>query len=626
MSKLPIRQMLWWLIPLGVTLIAVVIAVSSSLSADETHYLPARLATALIVAVFSFIVGWLTRRRVTREMIFGLAFVILGLFILTTPLRLLADQYDAVIAGRVIDAVLVKVTGEGETIHRSDAASLIAQTLKISDSQADNLLSSLSDIGNANPISFKELEDARTHARATASGANVFSPDAASGLRYGEASENAPVTHVPTGLWLFFTAFSFLIGGLLSLFLPPSINEKTTMALTGLGLLIPLPLVGSVLLAAITILERTLGVIPEIVWWVIGFAAYLGGMGALTYFNRQRENIIQTTWITICFVLLVPTVLIVVAVGKDTNVLTILAESLRLATPIVIGAIAGIWSERAGVVNIAIEGMLLTGACIGFTALTILQPLTGNNNWALFLSVLIAIASGGLMALLHAWLSIRFKTNQIISGTVINILALGLTGYIRRKYLLTATAGRLTLPQVPIPGLVSIPLIGPVLFDSKPIFYLMFVLLVATYYVIFHTSWGLRIRAVGEHPHAADTVGINVYRVRYLAVLVGGLVAGLGGAWFTLETSGSFDDNMTSGRGFIALAAMIFGKWTPFGAFFGGLLFGFADALGTRFQILDIPIPPQFMQILPYVVTMLVLAGFVGRARAPAADGVPYEK
>jgi len=263
---------------------------------------------------------------------------------------------------------------------------------------------------------------------------------------------------------------------------------------------------------------------------------------------------------------------------------------------------------------------------MGFTALVVIHPLLQDSGLSLFLSVLVAIAFGGLMALLHAWLSIRFKTNQIISGTVINILAVGITGFIRRKYLLGATAGRLTLPQVAIPGLVDIPVIGPVLFNSKPIFYLMFVLLVVTYYVIFHTAWGLRIRAVGEHPHAADTVGINVLRVRYIAVLIGGLVAGLGGAWFTLETSGSFDDNMTSGRGFIALAAMIFGKWTPFGAFFGGLLFGFADALGTRFQILQIPVPPQFMQILPYVVTMLVLAGFVGRAKAPAADGIPYEK
>jgi simple sugar transport system permease protein len=155
---------------------------------------------------------------------------------------------------------------------------------------------------------------------------------------------------------------------------------------------------------------------------------------------------------------------------------------------------------------------------------------------------------------------------------------------------------------------------------------MMFILLFLTYFIIFHTRWGLRIRAVGEHPHAADTVGINVYRTRYIAVLISGVIAGLGGAWFSLETAGGFDDVMTSGRGFIALAAMIFGKWTPFGSFFGGLLFGFADALGTRFQILDVPVPAQFLQVLPYLVTTLVLAGLVGRAVAPAADGKPYEK
>lgn len=467
---------------------------------------------------------------------------------------------------------------------------------------------------------------ALTGARGTLAAQTVFSPDAVATIRFGEMLEKAPTTDVPINLWLVFIALVFLVGGLLALFLPPTLDEKIKMALTGLSVLVTLPLVNAVLLAAIAVLERTVGVVPSIVWWVLGFAAYLGGMGAITYFNRQREDIVQTSWTTVGFILLVPTVLIVVTLGKQTNVMTIFGESLRLATPVVIGAMAGLWSERAGVVNIAIEGMMLTGACLGITALIFLQPVLVDIGLTLLVSTFVAIASGGLMALLHAWLSITFKTNQIISGTVINILAIGLTGYIRRQYLLSTTAGRETLPQIPIPGLVSIPLIGPVLFNSKPIFYMMFILLVVTYYVIFHTSWGLRIRAVGEHPHAADTVGINVYLTRYIAVIIGGLIAGLGGAWFTLETAGSFDDNMTSGRGFIALAAMIFGKWTPAGAFFGGLLFGFADALGTRFQILDVPIPPQFLQITPYVVTMLVLAGFVGRAIPPAADGVPYEK
>jgi simple sugar transport system permease protein len=168
--------------------------------------------------------------------------------------------------------------------------------------------------------------------------------------------------------------------------------------------------------------------------------------------------------------------------------------------------------------------------------------------------------------------------------------------------------------------------VGDVFFFGRPIFYSMFIILIVTHVVLFYTRWGLRTRAVGENPRAADTLGIKVNRNRWINVIIGGLIAGLAGAWFSLETNGSFDDNMTSGRGFIALAAMIFGKWTPIGAFGGGLLFGFSDALGQRFQFLGVPIPPQFLQMVPYVITIVVLAGLVGRAVAPKADGVPYEK
>ena len=231
------------------------------------------------------------------------------------------------------------------------------------------------------------------------------------------------------------------------------------------------------------------------------------------------------------------------------------------------------------------------------------------------------------MAALHAWLSITFKTDQIVSGTVINILALGLTSFMRREILLSAQdAGRETFQAVPIPVLKDIPIVGEVFFDGKPIFYLMFVLLVLTHVILFYTRWGLRTRAVGENPHAADTLGINVIRTRWINVVIGGMIAGLAGAWLTLETTGTFDDNMTAGRGFIALAAMIFGKWLPFGAFGGSLLFGFSSALETRFQILGVTLPPQFLQMIPYVVTIVVLAGLVGRSRPPAADGIPYEK
>jgi simple sugar transport system permease protein len=324
--------------------------------------------------------------------------------------------------------------------------------------------------------------------------------------------------------------------------------------------------------------------------------------------------------------LIIPAVLILAAQGGSTNVTVMLQVSLRLGTPIVLGALAGIWSERAGVVNVSIEGMMLTGACFGFVAFTFAGLANIPTPTGQLIGLAAAVISGGLMAVLHAWLSVTFKINQIVSGTVINILALGLTSFIRREVLLSSEAGRDTLRSVDLPVLSDIPIVGDVFFQGKPIFYSMFILLIVTHVILFYTRWGLRTRAVGENPKAADTLGINVQRNRWINVVISGLIAGLAGAWFSLETTGSFDDGMTSGRGFIALAAMIFGKWMPFGAFGGGLLFGFSDALGQRFQLLGVAIPPQFLQMVPYVITIIVLAGLVGRAIAPKADGVPYEK
>lgn len=337
------------------------------------------------------------------------------------------------------------------------------------------------------------------------------------------------------------------------------------------------------------------------------------------------ENLVRLLLI-VNGILIIPTVLIIVAAGGSTNITVMMQVSVRLATPVVLGALAGIWCERAGVVNIAIEGMMLTGACFGFVAMTLFVNSGIPMATSLWLGVLVAVISGGIMSLLHAWLSIRFKTDQIVSGTVINILAVGITSFVRREVLLSSEAGRETLQNIPIPGLSSLPVIGDVLFNGRPVFYAMFILLVVTHVVLFHTRFGLRMRAVGENPHAADTLGIDVIRIRWISVFIGGLIAGLAGAWFSLETTGSFDDNMTSGRGFIALAAMIFGKYTPIGAFGGGLLFGFSDALGQRFQIFGVPIPPQFLQMVPYIITIVVLAGLVGKATAPKADGVPYDK
>jgi len=327
-------------------------------------------------------------------------------------------------------------------------------------------------------------------------------------------------------------------------------------------------------------------------------------------------------------VLLIPTILILAAQGGSTNFTSLIAESFRMATPIAIGAMAGIWSERSGVVNIAIEGMMLTGACIGFTVMfTLRTSIPPDSFWAAqTVGVLAAILAGGVAALLHAWLSITFATDQIVSGTVINILALGITSFIRREVLASTEASLSTLPTVPIPILSDLPIVGNAFFNNKPIFYLMFVVIVGTHVALFYTRWGLRVRSVGEHPSAADTVGINVNRVRWISVVLSGMIAGLAGAWLSIEATGSFNDGMTSGVGFIALAAMIFGKWMPFGAFGGALLFGFSSALGSRFQIVGVPIPYQFLQMVPYILTLVVLAGLVGRATAPKAVGTPYKK
>jgi general nucleoside transport system permease protein len=297
--------------------------------------------------------------------------------------------------------------------------------------------------------------------------------------------------------------------------------------------------------------------------------------------------------------------------------ISILAIMITKATPITLGALTGICSERTGVVNIGIEGMMLTSAFGGFMA--------GVYTHNLAIALLTAIASGALMALLHAVLSIAFRVDQIISGTVVNILAVGLTGYLNRQLFATgAPAGLSVLPSIPFGPLSTLPWIGPIVFQQKPITLSAIVLVFVVHFALFRTRWGLRTRAVGEHPLAADTVGINVNRLRYINVVLGGAIAGLAGAYFTLESVPHFEPLMTNGRGFIALAAMIFGKWLPFGAWGAALLFGVAEAIPTAMQLQGINIPFQIVGLLPYVLTIVVVAGAVGRATPPAADGVPY--
>ena len=308
------------------------------------------------------------------------------------------------------------------------------------------------------------------------------------------------------------------------------------------------------------------------------------------------------------------------AAGKSVSLAGLLSLTLSSAVTLTMAALSGIMSERAGVVNIAIEGMMLAGA---MTA-----SLVGSVTHSLWIGLLAGIASGMLMALIHGILSIRYKTDQIISGTVINIFATGLTSYISTKFLQVYqnlnNPG--VFPPIPIPGLVSIPFIGPILFNNNICVYIMFVFLIVLQIALFNTRWGLRVRSVGEHPKAADTLGINVIRTRYMAVLLSGAMAGFAGSYFSIGSVGRFDSLMTGGRGFIGLAAMIFGNWNPLGGFGAGLLFGFSDALASKLSILGSQIPSEFLLMAPYIATMIVLAGVVGRTLAPAADGVPYNK
>jgi ABC-type uncharacterized transport system permease subunit len=312
-----------------------------------------------------------------------------------------------------------------------------------------------------------------------------------------------------------------------------------------------------------------------------------------------------------------------------------IATTLRVATPLTLGALCGIYCERAGVVNIAIEGMMLTAAFFGFLGAiytnayltTNLPDLEGARvGISLAAGVLVAIASGGLMGLLHALLSVTYKVDQIISGTIINILAVGITGFLNRSLFFQTSAPHSpgVLPTINIPVLGTLPVIGPI-FQQQPIAIASILLVLITHFVLFYTRWGLRTRAVGEHPLAADTVGINVTRMRYANVIIGGCIAGLAGAYFTIESVPSFEPLLTNGRGFISLAAMIFGNWSPFGALAASLLFGAAQALQINAQGFGFPAPSQIVGMLPYILTMIALTGIMGRAIPPAADGRPYE-
>jgi simple sugar transport system permease protein len=300
---------------------------------------------------------------------------------------------------------------------------------------------------------------------------------------------------------------------------------------------------------------------------------------------------------------------------QNIDLVSLGSATLVAATPLVLAALGGVMCERSGVVNIALEGIMLMTAFVGFAI-----AFAAHN---VALGILAAMVSGMLIAGLHAVLSIEFLVDQIVSGMVINILAVGVTG------VLSQTLQQQNVKPLPIwkiPALGSIPVVGPILFDNALITYLMLVLVVVVHLVLFNTVWGLRTRACGEHPLAAETAGLNVRMIRYVNVIASGALGGLGGAFFSIQQLGQFSTNMTGGRGFIALAAMIFGKWTPLGAFGASLLFAGSSTLGARLQYLGVRVPIQFLGMLPYVLTIVVVAGAMGRAIAPAAVGRPYRK
>jgi simple sugar transport system permease protein len=348
------------------------------------------------------------------------------------------------------------------------------------------------------------------------------------------------------------------------------------------------------------------------------------GLAGYAVFLKTR-NLPAPRWVPVTFtVLFVAAFLIWVVGGARTPSISLaglIAGSVTLAVPLVFGSLSGVLCERVGVVNIAIEGQLLGGA---FTA-----ALVASMTRSPFIGLVAAAAAGALVSIVLALFSIKYLVNQIIVGVVLNVLVSGLTGFLFNT-VMQANKEQFNSPpgldNIDIPVLSSIPVLGPILFKQSVVGYLMYIAVIVVWIGLFKTKWGLRVRAVGEHPQAADTLGIKVNTTRFWNVTLGGAIAGIGGSFFTLVAIDSFTEEISGGRGFIALAALIFGRWNPIGAFFAALLFGFADNLQSIVTIIGTPVPSQFMAMLPYLVTVLAVAGLVGRSRPPAASGIPYVK
>jgi len=353
-------------------------------------------------------------------------------------------------------------------------------------------------------------------------------------------------------------------------------------------------------------------------WVAVLLLAVCTGFAAFTVMAHRKVPL----WLIVGYVaVLLIGFLAWAGAGATLPMIGLLAGALALATPLIFGALGGVIGERAGVVNIAIEAQMLAGA---FTA-AVAGSLAGTP-WA---GLIAAMLAGTLVALVLGVFTITYYVDQVIVGVVLNVLVIGITTFLFRQVLAPNTEtmnSPETFSVVPIPVLSEIPLLGPILFKQSFIVYLMYAVVALVWFGLYRTRWGLRLRAVGEHPQAADTVGIKVAMTRYRAVLLGGAVAGLGGAFYTLVSVPRFNQEMTAGAGFIALAAVIFGKWDPIRATLAALLFGFATNLQGVLSVIGSPVPSQFMLMLPYVVTIFAVAGLVGRSRPPAADGEPYIK
>jgi ABC-type uncharacterized transport system permease subunit len=368
------------------------------------------------------------------------------------------------------------------------------------------------------------------------------------------------------------------------------------------------------------VLETTVGILWVVAAIASGLVAGLQLLRGAAFSWRRWLLVMGAPWLLALFANLLA--------GKPAIMTNVIGGSLELATPIAMAAMAGILSERSGMFNIALEGKMLIGAFTASVVSSLVHIATGDVLLATFVGVGAAMIAAALTGLLLAWLGIRHNVNQIISGTVINIGALGITNFIFLRILQHNTQYNSppSVQPMHLPFLADLPVLGPIFFEAKPFVYVGYVMVVVLTYMIYRTRWGLRLRASGEKPAAAGTVGINVLAIRYRSLVLAGLISGLAGSYLSLATAGSFQMNMTAGKGFIGLAAMIFGGWHPVGAFLAALVFGFADGAQSLLSILGVDVAPQLLNSVPYVVTIVVVAGVVGRVRGPASAGLPYEQ